>query len=259
MLTPEAAGIAADRLNRLIHAWLDPVIPVLRATVREASDVLEMTAEDVARHSEVDRLLTDDAASIERAMGAFREVVTGRSARLLAEALERFPLARLFAADSAEDGGGDPTSEHSFHEDLGITGPIVATVAKSRLVPAVGGDLDLGDEWIGRQDGLREVVREAAKQLQIDPTAHALPMGARSGFDYARWIYLGSPDRDTYFAFGIASRWAIDGALRIGCRSTRAAVAGQPLTCASPRRRWRKRWSARPNFPRGNTRAFGFR
>ncbi|WP_104130428.1 hypothetical protein [Cryobacterium sp. N21] len=42
MLTPEAASIAVDRLQRLIHAWLDPVIPVLRATVREASDVLEV-------------------------------------------------------------------------------------------------------------------------------------------------------------------------------------------------------------------------
>ncbi|WP_104192025.1 hypothetical protein [Cryobacterium sp. Y82] len=144
-------------------------------------------------------------------MAAFREVVTGRSARLLAEALDRFALARQFAADATDDGGGDATTEHSFHEPLGITAPVVVATSKSRFVAAVGGELDLGNDWVGRQDWLREVVREAAKPLQIDPSGRAFPMGAWSGFDYARWIALGAPQDDSYFAFGIASRWAIDG------------------------------------------------
>ncbi|WP_104130426.1 hypothetical protein [Cryobacterium sp. N21] len=75
-------------------------------------------------------------------------------------------------------------------------------------MPTVAGELDLGDEWVGRQEWLKEVVREAAKQLQLEPSGRALPMGPRSGFDYARWILIGEPEPDTYFAFGIASRRA---------------------------------------------------
>ncbi len=70
----------------------------------QAAEVWSLTEEDIARHCEVDRLLTGDETSIDAAMAIFREVITSRSARLLDEALHRFPLARLFASDATDDG-----------------------------------------------------------------------------------------------------------------------------------------------------------
>ncbi len=124
-----------------------------------------ITREEIDRFVRVDALLTDDPTSIDSAMALFREVVEGRTRRLLKEMLERFPMVRAFAGEHADE-GGDPASpaDLGFREALGISARdprlLLATENDARKLVAVRGDrlaagiatvladrLGLADQW----------------------------------------------------------------------------------------------------------------
>jgi hypothetical protein len=160
---------------------------------------------EVDRFIEVDQLLTDDAASVERGMTIFRDLVIGRAQRLLDEALARFPHMRLFAAD-ADIHAEDATAAHQFAASLGITVPDKAATRRSAGERGGAGESDLGSDWAGGTEWLVGVLKEVTKRLTIDP--RSLPTTSGEGFTLRRWVRLGAPDDQTHCAIGITTRFA---------------------------------------------------
>ena len=93
-----------ERLNRMA----DEKTPALWPRERWS-----LTTEEVEQFCEVDRLLTNDEASVDAGMAIFRVLVTGRTRRLLDEALSPFPLVRAFVNDPGKP-AGDASPAHDF-------------------------------------------------------------------------------------------------------------------------------------------------
>lgn len=152
-----------------------------------------VTNDERERFEEVDRLLNDDAASVDRGMTIFRDLVQSRSLRLLRGVLERFPHARDFAADTDVD-ETEPSPSQTFAGALGLT---IKTPDPEPVLP-------LSDEE--RRNFWNYAVRAVTSQLKIpgDPTAHAK---RHHGFDYGRFVRIGEPGEQTHFAVGIVTRF----------------------------------------------------
>lgn len=170
-------------------------------------DRWSLTSDEVAAFVDVDRLLTDDPESVEVGMQIFREVVTGRTQRLLTEALDRFPEVRLFAED-ADVRAGDAAAAHEFSDALGFTATL-ASPAVDRTIGPAGGDPAFGPGWQGRQGEMEQVVKDVTAALKNDGTRSEWS-GPRSEFTFARWVQVGTPEDGTYVAVGITPRFLED-------------------------------------------------
>ena len=188
-------------------------------------DRWSLTDDEIKRFIDVDHLLNEDPESINRGMEIFRDLVTARTARLLDDALARFPQSRLFAADAAVY-AGDPTTRHDFLDALHLSRPVAVSALSQSTVPE-GVEPDLGPEWTGRMSDLSWVVRTVTKALSARPTGPG-PSNARA--DIASEGGCGSGLRRGRATWRLASRhssWAIAGLLS-GCRSTRRPKVSPP-------------------------------
>lgn len=165
----------------------DPARPVWPRERWSISD------DEVRQFIEVDELLDDDAENVEKAMALFKTLVNGRTARLLDEALDRFPRTRSFAAD-AEVLPDDPSPTHEFAAALQVARHEVASVAE----PAAGVSAEL-TRWDGR-----DRCRPSALGSQIDEARPS--RGQSSSFLLSRLIRTvprcsaGKPIRDVMLA-----------------------------------------------------------
>ncbi|HEY5845304.1 MAG TPA: hypothetical protein VIT42_00790 [Microlunatus sp.] len=179
-------------------------------------DRWSLSADDVEGFNTVDGGLTEDAESIDRAMTVFRDIVTGRANRLQDGSLEKFPEARLFAADT-EIPAADPSTvqRDKLAGALGVTvpaAPLVIRAAESITNPSATQDLDLGPVWTNRQDHLRRIWDDATRHVTrlFDPRRRpVLPRQNRQyHFDYMRWIWLGSAYGEAHVSVGVASAFS---------------------------------------------------
>ena len=200
----------------LLEAWLTdgggyPVWPKDRWFLEE---------DEAAEFRLVDRLLTEDPASIDSAMNHFRQVISRRAERLLQAALLRLPSAALFAAD-AHVAPADPAryDETQLAEALQLSD--VMRLAQPSQDNNLHSDvpktrrefLAASPEWSGREEELCWVVREATKwhTKLTDPNRRSLPSGAGEGFDFRRYLYLEGPGPGTHIGVGIVGRFAAAG------------------------------------------------
>lgn len=114
-----------------------------------------LTDEEIGAFIEVDQMLDwDDAERTDKAMGIFRDTVTGRTHRLLREALERFPMVRTMAADDVSISGDSAVSglrDYSSALGLSVKDPTLVGLAPDEARRAVH----------RRARGLHEPIRSA--------------------------------------------------------------------------------------------------
>lgn len=179
-------------------------------------DRWSLTDEDVEGFIAVDRGLTEDAESIDRAMALFRDLVTRRANHLLDGALEKFPETKLFAADT-EIPAADPSTvrRDELAAALGVTvpeAPLVIRAGETTTGPSAAQDLDLGPVWTSRQDHLRRIWDEATRRVTrlFDPRRRpVLPRQNRLyHFDYMRWIWLGNAYGQSHVCVGVAGAFS---------------------------------------------------
>ncbi|GAA1771857.1 DUF262 domain-containing protein [Nostocoides vanveenii] len=156
-----------------------------------------ITDEEVRQFIEVDELLDDNPENVERAMAQFKALVTGRTARLLDEALNRFPGIQLFAAD-AEVLPDDPSAIHEFLEALQVSRREPGSVAEVAVDVAAG-----PSGWDGRDDELAYVAKRVVKKLTT--RSRAFPYRSSPGFVRAAYVWIGEPDDDTHVAIGLTN------------------------------------------------------
>lgn len=177
-------------------AWQKDATTRHRVWERERWSISES---EVARFIAVDDLLGDDPGMVERGMQVFTQLVDSRTARLLDEALERFPAACRF--DPEADIHPDDPSEVRDHSDaLGITRPTEASPhspARALATPLTSG-------WSNRDDELRWVVRRVVKRFM--PGRRASPSRAGDGCDLRGYVPAYGDRARTHVAIALVSR-----------------------------------------------------
>ena len=158
-----------------------------------------LTQDEINTHIEVDTLLDDHPDHVDEAMKKFESVVSGRTRRLWAEALERFPRVRDFAFDSDINAHNSSPAE-LFWSRLGISQP-VATPRKTS--PLGDHTSNLGPAWEGRERWPNWILDEIAKAAKVSNARNARTK-PRDGFMKGWWISTGSPARGTQLGVGLA-------------------------------------------------------
>lgn len=156
-----------------------------------------ITEVEIGQFIEVDELLDDNAQNVERAMSLFRALVTGRTQRLLDEALERFPGIRLFAAD-AEVLADDASPPLEFFDVLQLSRHEPRSVADLTTDAAV----ELS-HWDARDDELTYVAKRVVKNLTTG--RRAFPYRSWPGFVRAAYVRIDEPEDNTFVAIGVTS------------------------------------------------------
>lgn len=140
------------------HAKFDALLKL--ATDRDRPQVWPvgrwaLTDEEIDSFIEVDRLLDwDDADRTDKAMTIFRDTVTSRTRRLLEEALDRFPMVRILAADDSSVSGDSAVSglrDYTSALGLSVKDPTMMGLAPDEARRAVH----------RRARGLHEPIRAA--------------------------------------------------------------------------------------------------
>lgn len=157
-----------------------------------------LSESEVEQFIEVDDLLTDDPQMIDRGMAIFSRLVAGRTARLLDEALDRFPEAALFDPD-ANVHADDPSELMDYSDTLGISRAV--DTARERPASVSAG---LASGWSNREDELRWVVRRVVKRLM--PNRKASPSRAGDGCDLRAYVPVAGDNRHTHMAIALVSR-----------------------------------------------------
>lgn len=160
----------------LLRAW--DADPATRERVWERAR-WSLSDAEIDGFIHVDELLDDDPAHIDQATNLFATLVVGRTSRLLDEALERFPQARLFAPD-ADVLPTDASRPHGFGAQLGLSGAVAPGQQPGKLEARCS---DTG--WAGREEEMREVTRQTVKALTGD--RRRLPIKQYPGFEFAAY------------------------------------------------------------------------
>lgn len=157
-----------------------------------------LSDEEVRQFIEVDDLLDDTPANIERGMTLFSTLVRARTKRLLDEALQRFPGTDQFAADSGVLPEG-PTPRVPFLDALGLSDPTPASSTHDQDRAANAS----WDDWDTNRDEMKGVVRKVVKALTKGKRRLPCKELRRHGFEFGGYVWVGAPAKDTYIGIGI--------------------------------------------------------